>query len=72
MAQTTITLTYRTYSVASPTVIAATTATVNVPANITPDQHVQNIFRFGAFTFTDSTGLYTFICAREIVKITSP
>ena len=72
MAQTTVTLTFRSYTVASPTVISATTLTVAVPANITPDQHVQNIFRFGAFTFTDTTGLYTFIPAREVVKITSP
>jgi hypothetical protein len=68
----TITLTYRSYTIASPTVISATTATVNVPATITPDQHVQNIFRFGAFTFSDATGLYTYIPAREVTKITSP
>ncbi len=72
MAAQTVTITYRTYTVASPTVISATTATVNVPAGITPDQHVQNVLRFGAFSFTDVSGLYTFISAREVVKITSP
>ncbi len=72
MAAITITLTYRSYTVASPTVISATTITVNVPTNLTADAHIKNIFLFGAFTFSDSTGLYTFVPAREIVKITSP
>ncbi len=72
MAPITITVTYRAYTVASPTVISATTVSINVPVNLTADQHIKNIFLFGAFTFSDSTGLYTFIPAREIVKITSP
>jgi len=72
MAQLTVTLTYRTYSNATPTVITTATATVNVPAGITADQHVKNIFVGGVFTFSDSTGLYTFIPSREVVKITSP
>ncbi len=43
MAAITITLTYRSYTVASPTVISATTITVNVPTNLTADAHIKNI-----------------------------
>ena len=69
MAQ--ITISYlSTYTNGVPT--ANATATVPVPTGVSADQHIQNIFRYGAFSFTDAAGLLTFVPASQVFKITSP
>ena len=71
MAQQTVTISYRS-AYTNGIATANTTATVNVPVGCTPDQHIANIFRAHVFSFTDPTGVLTFIATSEIFKITSP
>lgn len=87
MALTTLTFTYLTYTIASPTVIGATTVAIPIPASLTAldsgqtastqtgfsslDTLLAAISRRGGIQFTDSSGVPTFIPLDEIVKITA-
>ena len=80
-----ITVTYLSYTVASPTVISATTAVIPMPAALTKldsardvstqtgfsglDVLLQGIVKRKGIQFVDSSGVQTFIPLSQIVKI---
>jgi hypothetical protein len=87
MALSTLTFTYLTYTIASPTVIAATTVAIPIPAGLTTLDGGQNastqtgfsstdtlftaITRRKGISFTDASGVLTFVPIGQIVKITA-
>ncbi len=74
-APTTLTITYLSYSGATPAVVTTVSVTVPLPSagGTQTDDTLAfvNIARAGGVRFTDASGLLTFIPAATIVKITA-
>jgi hypothetical protein len=49
----------------------SSTQSVAIPSGIDWTQAARNIFLGGGFSFTDATGLLTFIPASQITKVTA-
>ena len=87
MSLSTLTFTYLTYTIASPTVIAATTVTIPIPTSLTAidsgqtaasqtgfsglDTLLAAVTRRKGISYTDNAGVQTFIPLSAIVKITA-